>query len=656
MDTKRKSRATARSGAHEATSKSTKKNAPAMVQKQKAKSSSKRKRDDDADRMPRKKAALDNAQATKGIQSGYRESKGVRKSKRVEEMAAAKALELLAESQNVQVESDKETPSEVQPDTPVASRPPAASTEGVAHESGYIGTASVDMSATDRPSRLRRFLEVLASNVSSHKIVRRLVDGYNKFISEADEYEFARDGVLDLEAQIWDEENDADGSVENLEAIRSRHAERKQQLDEVEESIRVLKDPIRDLNEQHSQRNNRIYEFMDIDRGNAELQCLPKEFWAAFDSCSKAYTARKDIELDFHVVEQEQKAIFEKVDAQVISAVCDRLLPHPNGGLTPQATTFSENVAVAEARISALGTHTVMLERLDDRLDDAMDAQYRKESTLNQIAEDAFVAAGCLRADNDVEHRELHLFLSRKPLKNQERYNQECENQELPEPDPRSEYRAAKRRQEAGLVSRVAHARKKLNECRRKLDESRWRPISNVGSMDSDAQGNARARRMNRRTQELRSAEIEYKSILHRAQDASAINESEQSSNFRNRFNDGYRASTLMRYGYPMAEKRKREVDDWMSGIDKRTKERPVDEDAVDEGEKEGAWVDRYDSMIVGEDPETRDDTRLKVLIARWQKECEEVRGLGPFEQAENDFHPKSNSKDANGDEPDQSQ
>jgi hypothetical protein len=74
-----------------------------------------------------------------------------------------------------------------------------------------------------------------------------------------------------------------------------------------------------------------------------------------------------------------------------------------------------------------------------------------------------------------------------------------------------------------------------------------------------------RVQRWIKRTGELREAEKEYRLARHRAQNESAMSDSDQSSNFRDHISDGYGAPTLRAYGYPMPEKRKDRIRNWMS-------------------------------------------------------------------------------------------
>ena len=159
--------------------------------------------------------------------------------------------------------------------------------------------------------------------------------------------------------------------------------------------------------------------------------------------------------------------------------------------------------------------------------------------------------------------------------------------------------------------------------------------------MSSIGQGEARFRRMKRQTQEVRAAEIEYRSVSHRAQDARAISESDQSSNFQDHASDGYGAYTLRLMGYPMGEKRDNRVRDWMDGKTQRMKTPQVAQDAG-AAEKEGDWVHRVDSMEFSEDPGARDVDRWKDRIDAWDKERRRLRKQGPFQEVENDFHPQN--------------
>jgi hypothetical protein len=56
----------------------------------------------------------------------------------------------------------------------------------------------------------------------------------------------------------------------------------------------------------------------------------------------------------------------------------------------------------------------------------------------------------------------------------------------------------------------------------------------------------------------------------------------------------------------------------------------------------EGSWINRVQSMVYGEDLEMMANDRGRHRIDAWDKERQRLRQEGPFEQAENDFHPQN--------------
>lgn len=121
---------------------------------------------------------------------------------------------------------------------------------------------------------------------------------------------------------------------------------------------------------------------------------------------------------------------------------------------------------------------------------------------------------------------------------------------------------------------------------------------------------------MKRQTQEVRDAELEYRSVLRRAQNARAISESDQSSNFQDHESDGYSNATLRLFGYPMAAKKKQRVHQRIDNVSQSGKRQQVR--AARQGSDsstEGSWVNRVESMVFGEDPELMAYDRRKELI-----------------------------------------
>jgi hypothetical protein len=93
---------------------------------------------------------------------------------------------------------------------------------------------------------------------------------------------------------------------------------------------------------------------------------------------------------------------------------------------------------------------------------------------------------------------------------------------------------------------------------------------------------------------------------------------------------------------FPMGERRKDQVENRMSSVEKSRKREPVEQGAADVDDEEGAWVDRVHSMDVSEGIEAHDISRRRIFIDRWVRNCDRLQAMGPLEGAENDFHPKN--------------
>jgi hypothetical protein len=601
MERNRGMQAAARSAANPMTARPNNRKTTAVAPEREARTVTKRKRGNDMDHMPRKKVSVKDAQDVARIRARYQEPKGLRKSKRVAgQVADPTGPEPQGQYVRSEDNSDTSSVSSLQTtrrESSATPEPPADSSEDTEEERTIRRAPSNDQNAHTAQERSRSFLRTLVENLNSHKIVRRLANIRKGFFKHGSELQNAPGGLADLEKQIRDMEQDPEASDEDLRVTRDKRAKWKQALKENDDHLRALSEMKDDLGLKHRKRTDRIYDFIEVPRGEVVLQCLPAEFWTAFDRCCEAYTARKDVELDIDEAAEEQRKTFYAFDEQVADVVCQKALaPAPPGEtIPPQLAAFSESIEVAEARISALGGHSLELEQLEKSMVDASDAQYREEARLHETAEAAFVTAGFLTADVDDDNRELHYDASSWGDDDSQSQGQRQGTRAV----------VAASDGDASLVARVKHARIQVEDCRRRLRESRWSNLSDVGSsMDADAQGEARFLRMNRLTRQLRSAENRYWSVLHRAQDEHAIrSESDQASNFRDHESDGYQASTIRNMGCPMPEKKSSGVEKWISGIGKSVEKPPTPptpQDYVDNGEKEGEWVDRVPSLMLG--------------------------------------------------------
>ena len=177
-----------------------------QAQKQKTATSSKRKIEDDNENIPTKKVRMENQYAAEKLQTKYRALKGGRKSDRI----AGRPADPLDSRPRGQYNRDETHPGAdlaVAQSGILGSSDPAFA-EGAPSDSTR-GSHISNNEGVDAPrNHTNAFLEVVVSNSSSHKIVRRLVDGHNKWVDRADFLEYGRDGVTELKDRLEDEERD----------------------------------------------------------------------------------------------------------------------------------------------------------------------------------------------------------------------------------------------------------------------------------------------------------------------------------------------------------------------------------------------------------------------------------------------------------------
>jgi hypothetical protein len=324
MERARGVRAAARSAANPAIARSNDQQNTVTVPEQEVRRVTKRKRGNDANLMSRKKVALDVAP----VRARYEEPKGSKKSRRIAGKAADPAgpvphgqyVRADAAEDNSSTSSTSSPPA-LRSESPAVLDPPATFTRDTAEERTPRRAPATRQTAHAIHGRSNDFLKTLATTVSSHKIVRRLAHGQKTFFGQRDELKYAPGGLVDLEAKIRSMERDGVASTEDLQVIRDRRAKRERELEGNDDTLRRLKRMKGDLDFKHGLRNERIYDFIDITRGEVKLECLPAEFWTAFDRCCEAYTARKDIELEVHEAEEDQRKIFYAFGDQIADAV-----------------------------------------------------------------------------------------------------------------------------------------------------------------------------------------------------------------------------------------------------------------------------------------------------------------------------------------------
>jgi hypothetical protein len=101
----------------------------------------------------------------------------------------------------------------------------------------------------------------LVANLNSHKIVRRLANIRKGFFKHGSELQNAPGGLVDLEKQIRDMEQDPEISNEDLRVTRDKRTKWKQSLKENDDHLRALSEMKDDLGLKHRKRTDRIYDF-----------------------------------------------------------------------------------------------------------------------------------------------------------------------------------------------------------------------------------------------------------------------------------------------------------------------------------------------------------------------------------------------------------
>jgi hypothetical protein len=327
----------------------------------------------------------------------------------------------------------------------------------------------------------------MASNVARHKLVRCMTYGYRM--------------VIDLVAQIWveDAENakkqrkirkmhrttvsqQEDSEVkESMHALRELHTKNMAGLEKLKTNEISMEVNLKLLNANHARRNNNLYAFHDIDRGDSELSYLPAKFWDALDRCYEARATCDKIEQEISVAELERDNGMVRNEELIASFVYPKGPTSPTDTRTAPATPHVQTVYDAGLRLKEFGAVSARLTALQGKLEDARDSQYREECALHGTAEEAFIAADFLAVDSEVKEVEL---MRRIPSD-----DQQSKRPEAVKP-------LALNSHQAELADQVKHAGENLMDARRKLHQARGGHLTDASDMDSDAQGAARVQKM----------------------------------------------------------------------------------------------------------------------------------------------------------------
>lgn len=518
--------------------------------------------------------------------------------------------------------------------------------------------------ASDRSTaKAKDFLRALVSNVARHKLVRRMTYGRWMQVKRADQI---KNEIAEIaEKQLWlrEMERTMGTRQQNSKVVKAMEDnelklnESNVDLRRYENAAHNFESLLNSLSADHASRSNGIYEFHDVDQSAPELENLPASLWYEFDRCHKAHTTCKKIEEDIAAAERQQDSAMEQSEEFLISVICPRDSETHAGTIDVPETPLVQTSKSAGVPIRAHGVASACLISLHEKLEDARDEQYREGQTLHGIAEKAFIAAGFLAVDTQVGELE---FKRHTPGKHREG-GQKTNTPEDAQPHVQESHKAE-------LASQVKHARRRLVDSQRKLDDDRWGPLTDAGSMDSDERGAARVHRMIKRTREVRTAQEAYHLFLRNAQDEGAIHDVNQWQTSKDH-------GSLRWQGFPMPEKKQERVDRWaadvsekvgLHAVEQATVEapeqrfadqmnwRPAGEEASVDSEEQ-QWAYQVSSLGFGEDIEMMEDrSGVRKLIDKMIAQTEQIRGIErgemafgeaavmtsrPFENPENDFH-----------------
>jgi hypothetical protein len=254
--------------------------------------------------------------------------------------------------------------------------------------------------------KANEFLRTLAANVSRHRVVRHMTHAYYLQFTHAADIRVSRAEIEKEQHQVQEtqrrtEMEETPELVQALKTLRDQHARTIVDLGSTRADKRRFESPLNSLNAEHASRNNRLYDFHDVDKGDTQLRCLPAKFWDAFRRCQRVYAECKETEQKIVVAERVRSGGLIQTEELIMNAVCPMNLT--NAPREPFAQSFVDSKAPVRNFVCI----SERLHQLGHVLTNAGDRQYSEEHTLHRIAEDAFIAAGFLAIETRVEEVKL---------------------------------------------------------------------------------------------------------------------------------------------------------------------------------------------------------------------------------------------------------
>jgi hypothetical protein len=322
---------------------------------------------------------------------------------------------------------------------------------------------------------------------------------------------------------------------------------------------------------------------------------LTRKVLGRFQALQRVYAECKETEQKIVVAERVRSGGLTQTEELIMDAVCPMNLT--NAPREPFAQSFEDSKAPVRNFVCI----SERLHQLGHVLTNARDRQYSEEHTLHRIAEDAFIAAGFLAMETRVEEVKLlrripknlldddlegkcsgyggqspDYYAGQSPeyvpqppryVPRSPGYVQSPKAADPPKAAPKDIQTELQDILKEHLASQVEYVWNRLIDSERRLREARSGPLSDAGSMDSDARGAARVRKMIKLTREVRGNEIDYASVERNAMKRGAISDSGRWENFEDHASDGYSAATIEEQGWPMREKREKRIDKWIDDV-----------------------------------------------------------------------------------------
>jgi hypothetical protein len=126
--------------------------------------------------------------------------------------------------------------------------------------------------------RKQKFLQVVASNVSFRKTLRRVASSYNSYVRGYGYLKYAEGGLVYYQNCIRNTEQDVNKPQAEMARLRLLNANQKWELEKRLVEKRTVKNIKTGLMDKHARRSDHLYESIDLTRADFDLKCLTTEF------------------------------------------------------------------------------------------------------------------------------------------------------------------------------------------------------------------------------------------------------------------------------------------------------------------------------------------------------------------------------------------